>query len=182
MAEMQRLIVPILAGLVAVALVGLLAYGLASRSTADSLAQSVADGRFPPAPSRTLPMLGSPEAGSVAALRGQIVLVNFWASWCGPCAAEAAVLNRAHRRLVAAEAGTVLGVTVDDTPPALRRFVEQHDVAFPSLRDVGSELGRGYGTRGVPESFLVDRRGRIVALRRGPIDDAWVKSALDKVL
>jgi cytochrome c biogenesis protein CcmG/thiol:disulfide interchange protein DsbE len=179
---MKRLIIPVVAGLVAVALVGLLAYGLASRSTKDTLAQAVADGRFPPAPSRTLPVLGSEETSSVAALRGQVVLVNFWASWCGPCEAEADVLNRAHRQLVAADAGTVLGVTVDDTPPALARFVDQHNVGFPSIRDIGSKLGKSYGTLGVPETFLVDRRGRIVALRRGPIDDAWVKSALGGVL
>jgi cytochrome c biogenesis protein CcmG/thiol:disulfide interchange protein DsbE len=76
----------------------------------------------------------------------------------------------------------VLGVTVDDTPPALLDFVKRHRVTFPSVRDVGSTLGKLYDTAGVPESFLVDRRGRIVALQRGPIDDAWVKTALDKVL
>ncbi len=180
---MKRLIIPIVAGVVALGLVGLLAYGLVSRSTTDTFAQAVADGRFPVAPSRALPVLGSDdETQSVAALRGQVVLVNFWASWCGPCKAEADVLNRAQRQLAGADAGTVLGVTVDDTPPALLRFVAQHDVRFPSVRDVGSKLGREYDTGGVPESFLVDRQGRIVALRRGPIDDEWVKLALAKVL
>lgn len=179
---MNRLIIPIVAGLAAVALVGLLAYGLVSRSTTDTIAQAVADGRFPPAPSRTLPVLGSEETSSVAALRGQVVLLNFWASWCIPCRDEAPVLERAQRQLVAADAGSVLGVTVDDSPPASLRFVDQHDIGFPSVRDVGQELGRSYDTSGVPESFLIDRQGRIVALRRGPIDDAWVKSALGKVL
>ena len=179
---MKRLAIPILAGLVAVALVGLLAYGLASRSTTDSLAQAVADGRFPPAPSRTMPVLGSEETASVAALRGQVVLLNFWASWCIPCRDEAPVLERAQRQLVAADAGSVLGVTVDDSPPASLRFVDQHNIGFPSVRDVGSELGKRYDTSGVPETFLIDRQGRIVALRRGPIDDAWVKAALGMVL
>ena len=179
---MKRFIVPVVAGLVAVALVGLLAYGLASRSTTDSLAQAVADGRFPPAPSRTLPVLGSEETTSVAALRGKVVLLNFWASWCGPCKVEAPVLERAQRQLVAADAGSVLGVTVDDSPPASLRFVDQHNLGFPSVRDVGSELGKRYDTKGVPETFLIDRQGRIVALRRGPIDDAWVKAALGRVL
>lgn len=179
---MKRLVIPALAGLVAVALVGLLAYGLVSRSTTDTIAQAVADGRFPPAPSRTLPVLGSEETSSVAALRGQVVLLNFWASWCIPCRDEAPVLERAQRQLVAADAGSVLGVTVDDSPPASLRFVDQHNIGFPSVRDVGQELGRRYDTGGVPESFLIDRQGRIVALRRGPIDDAWVKRALGKVL
>ena len=182
MPRMKRLIIPIAAGLVAVALVGLLAYGLASRSTTDSLAQAVADGTLPPAPSRTMPVLGSDETTSVAALRGQVVLLNFWASWCGPCEDEAPVLERAQRQLVAADAGSVLGVTVDDSPPASLRFVAKHNIGFPSVRDVGSELGKRYDTSGVPETFLIDRQGRIVALRRGPIDDAWVRSALGKVL
>lgn len=179
---MKRLIIPVVAGLVAVALVGLLAYGLASRSTTDTLAQAVADGRFPPAPSRTMPVLGSEETTSVAALRGQVVLLNFWASWCIPCRDEAPVLERAQRQLVAADAGSVLGVTVDDSPPASLRFVDQYNIGFPSVRDVGSELGKRYDTSGVPETFLIDRQGRIVALRRGPIDDAWVKAALGQVL
>ena len=179
---MKRFIVPVLAGLVAVALVGLLAYGLASRSTTDSLGQAVADGRFPPAPSRTMPVLGSEETTSVAELRGQVVLLNFWASWCIPCRDEAPVLERAQRQLVAADAGSVLGVTVDDSPPASLRFVAKYNIGFPSVRDVGSELGKHYDTSGVPETFLIDRQGRIVALRRGPIDDAWVKAALGQVL
>ena len=177
---MKRLFVPILAAVVALGLVGLLAYGLMSRSADDSIEQAVADGNFPPAPSAELPVLGSDGVRSVADLRGKVVVLNFWASWCVPCRTEAPILERAHKRLTASGAGTVLGVTYNDSTPASLKFADQTGMSFPSVRDVGTKLAARYGTNRIPETFVIDRRGRVVDLYRGQIDQAFIDRALAK--
>ncbi len=177
---MKRLLVPGVVAVLAIALVGLLAYGLVAKSTDASIEQAVAKDRFLPAPSAELPVLGESGTLSVAGLRGKVVVLNFWASWCKPCEAEAPILERAHKRLQSAGTGTVLGVTYDDSSPASMRFVEQYGLSFPSVRDVGSKLARRYGTNRIPETFVIDSRGRIVDLFRGQIDQAFIDRALAK--
>jgi cytochrome c biogenesis protein CcmG/thiol:disulfide interchange protein DsbE len=179
---MKRLAVPIAAAVAALAIVGLLAYGLVSRTQDTSLDQAVARGELPTAASRELPVLGSSETRSIADLRGKVVVLNFWASWCLPCALEAPVLDATQRRLTRDGTGTVLGATWDDSTPDSLEFVRKHAVDYPNVRDVGQRLAREYGLAGLPETFVIDARGRVAALRRGQIDQAWMDVALRKAL
>jgi len=119
------------------------------------------------APDFRLPVLAGGEQ-ELAALRGRLVLVNFWATWCPPCVAELPSLERLHRSL-GPEGLVVLGVSVDEDESALRRFVREHGLTFPMLRDPG---GRGtaaaYGIGGYPETLIVGPDGVVLESYRGP--------------
>jgi cytochrome c biogenesis protein CcmG/thiol:disulfide interchange protein DsbE len=161
-------------------LVGLLVYGVLAVGESTTLDDAVRNGERPVAPDRTLPMLGGGE-GSLAEYEGKPLVVNFWASWCGPCEDEAPALERAQKRL-AKVGGTVLGVTVNDSTPDSQAFVEEHGLSYPSLRDVDDELGKDFGRTGVPETFVIDAEGRVAALSRGQVDDDFFRETLPMVM
>jgi cytochrome c biogenesis protein CcmG/thiol:disulfide interchange protein DsbE len=164
----------------AVALVALLVYGLTGVGGSTTLDDAVAGGERPAAPSIELPTVDGGRA-QLADFRGRPVVLNFWASWCEPCEDEAPALRRAQARLERA-GGTVLGVTVEDAREDSRAFERRFGLRFPSLRDVGGRLGDAYGTNGVPETFVIDREGRVAALQRGSVDDRFLERALAEVL
>jgi cytochrome c biogenesis protein CcmG/thiol:disulfide interchange protein DsbE len=165
----------------AAALVLLLGYGIAARGHDTSIDQSVATGKPVAAPVATLARLNGTGSGSLAQFRGRPVLLNAWASWCPPCKGEMPLLERAHRRMQRA-GGTVLGVDVQDDRHDALAFLRSKGVTFPSLRDPDRSYVQRLGVTGYPESFLIDRRGRIVALDRGPVTEAWLNANLPKVL
>src|SRR5829696_5672032 len=174
---MRRLLSPVaIAALVAViALVGLLAYGLASNEPDRGVEQSLAQGSRERAPDLTLPSLDG-QAGQkrLADYAGQVVVLNFWASWCDPCRDESPLLQRWHRRLVKQDA-TVLGVDVQDISGDARAFIKDFGLTYPMLRDGPGKSRDQLGILGLPETFVIDRQGRIAAVQRGPVDEAFMR-------
>jgi cytochrome c biogenesis protein CcmG, thiol:disulfide interchange protein DsbE len=171
--------VPILAAVAGACLVGLLIYGVSARSASRTLDELVAHHSHPKAPgaSHALSLLGGSGASSLASLRGKVVVLNFWASWCEPCQVEAPLLERAQTTL-GRHGGTVLGVTYLDASPDSLRFVRRYHLTYPNLRDADGSFARAYGTDQLPESFLLDRQGNVRALSRGEIDQGFLDRAI----
>ena len=108
----------------------------------------------------------TPPRATLASLRGKPALVNFWASWCGPCDKEAPELRRFTRLLDGR--GTLVGVDWNDGLGGARRFIRKNGWTFPNLRDADGVVGNRYGLSGLPNTFVLDSRGRIVKVLRGP--------------
>jgi cytochrome c biogenesis protein CcmG, thiol:disulfide interchange protein DsbE len=177
----KRSAVPITVAVLAVALIALLVYGVVGKKSDDSLDQAVSAGKKPAAPGLdvNLPNLDGAGTSRLADLNGKVVVLNFWASWCEPCKAEAPVLERVQKRLKRS-GGTVFGVTYKDAPDASRAFVRQEKATWPNVRDDRLKLAPKYGTSQLPETFVIDRTGKVVALSRGQIDQQFMDSALDR--
>ena len=175
---MSRRALPILVSLAGVCLVGLLIYGVTHQSASRTLDEAVRHRQYPAAPDAThsLPGLSGAPA-SLASFAGKVVVLNFWASWCEPCQVEAPLLERAQSRLARHDA-TVLGVTYLDASPDSESFVRRYHLTYPNLRDNNGDFARSYGTDQLPESFVIDRHGHIVAISRGEIDKAFLNRAI----
>ena len=146
-------------------LVGLLVYGVAAKQTDRTLDDAAAKGERPPAPDRSLGLLKGGGEMSLVDLRGKIVVLNFWASWCDPCEREAPALKAVQRDL--GNRGTVLGVVKDDSRPDALGFTKRFATTWPNVRDVDGELAREYAVRGLPETFIIDPKGRVTGVLRG---------------
>jgi cytochrome c biogenesis protein CcmG, thiol:disulfide interchange protein DsbE len=165
----------------AAALVGLLAYGIAAKGTNTTLDQAIANGQRPAAPVKALPRLGAPGHASLASYRGKVVVLNVWASWCPPCRDEVPLLQRTQER-IAPRGGIVLGIDTQDQSSDALAFLKQHKATFPSLRDRDRSYGHELGVTGYPETFVIDRRGRVAAVRRFPVDQRWLDQQLPRLL
>jgi cytochrome c biogenesis protein CcmG, thiol:disulfide interchange protein DsbE len=165
----------------AAALVGLLAYGLASQREDTSIDEAVTEGRRVDAPVLTLPKLGQAGQGSLADYRGEIVVLNFWASWCKPCVDELPLLERTHRKIARQDA-MVLGVNYQDVTDDALTFARRYRLTYPSLRDADGRYAEEYGSRYMPETFIIDREGRVADRRRGPVDQEWLDEHLTPLL
>jgi cytochrome c biogenesis protein CcmG/thiol:disulfide interchange protein DsbE len=165
----------------ATALVALLSYGVVSNGPDTSIDESVAAGKRVEAPVSDLRRLGDEGSGSLAEHKGKVVVLNFWASWCDPCRSEMPLLQRTHERIEGQDA-LVLGIDSQDASDAAVKFLRDNKIHFSSLRDRDGEYANDLGVALLPETFLIDREGKIAALRRGPVDQAWLDEHLSPLL
>ena len=121
------------------------------------------------------------QAINLADLRGRVVVVNFWASWCVPCEAEAAELENTWQRY--REQGVMfLGVDYVDTETAARAFLQEFGVTYPNGPDLQTKISHGYRVRQVPETFVVDPSGTLAAVFIGPTTEAQLQAAIEPLL
>jgi cytochrome c biogenesis protein CcmG, thiol:disulfide interchange protein DsbE len=157
-------------------LVGLLAYGF--RVNPRDIPSPLID--RPAAAFRLQSFDGQPV--SLSALRGQVVILNFWASWCYPaCYEEAPVLERgwqAYRDRGVA----VIGIDIQDRVEAARKFLNDFGLSFPNAPDPDGRVSVDYGVYGVPETFFIDRAGRIRVKHVGAVTEEVFRRHVDRLL
>ena len=167
--------------LAAAAFVALLAYGLTTKATDSTIDDALSRGEAVAAPGFSLSALADGrDAGpawqkaasdgrvSLDELRGTPLVVNFWASWCDPCRAEAKVLERAYK----AQKGVLfLGLDAQDAREDARDFIAQFGLTFPHVRDPGNDTQRAWGVTGLPETYFIAADGRVVGHVIGTVDE-----------
>ena len=170
------------------ALIGLLVNSTLDRGAGPRLVSAVKIGARPQAPDFELPVVWAhPETWppalrtaladdtvSLRELRGWPVVLNFWASWCSPCKAEAPRLNASAQQ----HSGAVvfLGVDVQDFKTDARRFSERFQTNYVSVRDDGDSTYSAYGLTGLPETYYIDKRGRVVAHSIGEVSETELEA------
>ncbi len=132
------------------------------------------------APSFTLPLFGG---GTIKTedLRGKVVFLNFWAAWCPPCRAEATTLEAAWQRYKDREV-VFLGIDIQDTEQDARAFLKQFGITYLNARDASGKVAIEYGVWGIPETYFIDRKGRITYKQVGALGWPIITAKLDEAL
>ncbi len=136
------------------------------------------------APTARAPLLGEEGELGLGDLLGRVVVVNFWASWCGPCRAEQPELNRAHEALNGPEVA-FLGVAVQDTEVNARAHEREFEIPYPSVLDPASEYAAKFervGPTAIPTTIVIDRGGRVAARIFGRVTEGEVREVVGELL
>ena len=176
--------------LAAVAFVALLAYGLTTKATNSTIDDALSRGESVPAPGFTLSSLAEGrDAGdawakassdgdvSLSELRGTPLVLNFWASWCDPCRAEAKVLEKAWKQQSGSDV-LFLGLDAQDAREDARDFISQFGLTFPHVRDPGNDTQRAWGVTGLPETYFIAADGSVVGHVIGTVDDGQLRDGI----
>ncbi len=156
-----------------VGLMALLAVVTVRSNRPASITVALARGLNPEAPVFALPRIDEEGTLELAALRGRVVVLNFWSSWCIPCREEAAAIEATWNRY-RERGAVVVGINVQDLTGAASRFLRDVGATFPNVRDKDNTVYRAYGLTGVPETFFVDRQGLIVRKFPGAVSSPGV--------
>ena len=166
--------VAVIGVLIAAALIGVLFVGLGKNP---SEIRSPLIGK--PAPGFALKEVGTGRTIDLAEFKGKPVVINFWATWCGPCWEEHPVLVANARRLEPQV--QFLGVVFQDTEEKILSFLQQRGSAYPTVVDQAGKTGIAYGVGGVPETYFLDANGVIRAKFNGPMNADVLNENLQKV-
>jgi cytochrome c biogenesis protein CcmG/thiol:disulfide interchange protein DsbE len=131
----------------------------------------------PIAPVFELDRLGGGGTIDLAKYSGRPVILNFWASWCGPCKDEAGPLEHSWERW-SKRGVVVVGIDTRDSVDAAQAFIQGHDVTYPIAKDVSGQTADSYSVTGMPQTFVISRDGRIVSRTIGPITEAKINGVL----
>lgn len=132
----------------------------------------------------TLEDLGGRQV-TLTEFRGKVVFLNLWATWCAPCREEMPAMERLYRQMRERKDFVMLAVSQDNGPAnEVKSYVHKYGYDFPVLLDPKNSVAEAYGVTGVPETFIIDRDGRIIAHHQGPYDwsGADFRSALQELL
>jgi cytochrome c biogenesis protein CcmG/thiol:disulfide interchange protein DsbE len=170
----QALAVALVLGLLA-----LLVWKIAHQN-GGGVAEEIDHGKVAAAPNFTLDRLGSDGTIALSSLRGKAVVLNFWASWCRPCNQEAPALEAASHRY--GGHAVVLGIDVRDASGEASKFVRRHELSYPVLHDNRDVTWPKYGLTGLPETFFVDPRGRVVGHVTGQVSPDELRNGIQEAL
>jgi cytochrome c biogenesis protein CcmG/thiol:disulfide interchange protein DsbE len=120
---------------------------------------------------------------SLADLKGKVVVINFWASWCIPCEDEAPVMQAAWKSYEPGGKVVFLGVDYVDTEPQARSYLAKFGISYPNGPDLQTRISQMFRIKGVPETYIVDQNGKLVNSQIGPFDtEAQLHAMIDPLL
>lgn len=119
----------------------------------------------------------------VSELRGKVVVINFWASWCKPCEQEAADLEAAWRFYEPTGEVVFIGIDYVDTEPEARGYLTKFDITYPNGPDLATKISQFFRIKGVPETYFIDRDGVLQFIQVGPFSsEAQIRQQVDQIL
>jgi peroxiredoxin len=164
-----------------VALLGLLVWKVAQQDDPGGVAAAFERGERPQAPAFSLRRVSGDGTIELASLRGQVVVLNFWASWCNPCKKEMPRLEAAWRRY-RQRGVTLVGVNSNDFTGDARTFLKRFGVTYPNVRDGNGRVLVRYGGLPIPWTFFIDRKGRIVSYVHGEVSGEALNEGIGEAL